>query len=342
MQIVYLSARPSLLCETLEHVAHFAPFLDDVVVITPEAMRKEVTAIPGVDTVLTDEDLCELPTSSITSLAHTSRNYLLRARAASHPAVADTYIMSDDDSRPLVPVDESDFVTEDGRFRRRWFYTMEGWRRDATDFDASILNTWVILKQMGFANPVSYASHMPQIIHKMLHMEVVNRFARYASDYPLEEWSTYFTVAPTIAPGRFAEPEPFATLGWPQYPGEWPHQITPPQYLYENFHPELYVDGGLYDGLSSECDPETIEATNLEKIIRWYRLDTQVRGLNFPDDVEQPWTSTSAARKYAFKGVRVAKGAMKYLGLDEGARIAALEGRIQQLERAEPAENDPT
>ena len=60
MQIVYLSARPSLLCETLEHVAHFAPFLDDVVVITPEAMRKEVTAIPGVDTVLTDEDLCEL------------------------------------------------------------------------------------------------------------------------------------------------------------------------------------------------------------------------------------------------------------------------------------------
>ena len=89
MQIVYLSARPSLLRETLEHVAHFAPFLDDVVVITPEAMREEIMAIPRVDTVLTDEELCELPTWSITALAHTSRNYLLRARAASHPAVAE-------------------------------------------------------------------------------------------------------------------------------------------------------------------------------------------------------------------------------------------------------------
>jgi hypothetical protein len=33
---------------------------------------------------------------------------------------------------------------------------------------------------------------------------------------------------------------------------------------------------------------------------------------------------------------------MKYLGLDEGAKIAALEGRIQRLERAEPTANDPT
>ena len=34
MQIVYLSARPDLLAETLDHVRHFAPFIDDVESIT--------------------------------------------------------------------------------------------------------------------------------------------------------------------------------------------------------------------------------------------------------------------------------------------------------------------
>lgn len=333
MQILYLSARPALLQETLEHVRHFAPFIDDVVVITPQRMAGDISAIDGVDTVLTDEELTGLASVALGEMAHTSRNYLLRTTAASHQSLADTFVMSDDDSRPLVPVDESTFVTADGRHRRRWFHSMAGWRHNSTEFDESILNTWIILRQMGFPNPLSFAAHMPQIIDKQLYGAVASTFAPYAERYALEEWSTYFTVAPSLAPERYAEPEPFATLGWPQYPGEWAHQVTPVRHIYENHHPELHVSGGLYDGLPSGCDPTTVAATNLEKIIRWYRLERQVRELAFPDDVDQPWTGHSAGRKLAFKGLKAARSAYRYVAMDERARITELEGRLEHIER---------
>ncbi len=329
MQIVYLSARPELFRETLEHVRHFAPFIDDVVVVVPERMQH---AFEGTGTVLTDEDLTGLRSDALADLPHTGRNYRLRTALANHEAIADTFLMSDDDSRPLVPVDRHTF-TDGERHRRRWFHTMGSWRRDATEFDESILHTWVILRQMGHPDPISYACHMPQIIDKALYADVAERFRPYADTYPLEEWSTYFTIAPTLAPARFADPEPFVTLGWPQYPGEWPHQIRPPRHVFENHHPELHAEGGLYDGLSTGCDPETIDATNLEKIMRWYRLDLQVRQLAFPDDVDQPWTSPSGSRKIAFKGLKAARSAYRYLGLDERATVAELEGRIAMLEQ---------
>ncbi len=330
MQIVYLSARPDLLRETLDHVRHFAPCIDDVVIVAPDRLASQ---FDDLGTVLTDESLTGMSTAALAALAHTSRNYLLRARVAAHDSVDSVFIMSDDDSRPLVPVDETTFMDPDGRHRRRWFHTMGAWRRSNSEFDESILNTWVILRQMGFPDPVSYACHMPQIIDKALYLETVERFAPFASDYALEEWSSYFTVAAAAHPERFADPEPFGTLGWPQYPGEWPHQITPPRHIYENHHPELHDDGGLYDGLPTGCDPDTIDAINLDKIMRWYRLEIAVRDLEFPDDVEQPWTSPSSGRKFAFKGLKAARSAYRYVNLDERSRISELEGRIHRLEQ---------
>jgi len=330
VQIVYLSARPDVLRETLEHVRHYGPIIDDVVIVAPDRMAGRFSDL---GTVLTDEEVTGRSSADIHSLAHTSRNYLLRTSMVSNDAIADRFIMSDDDSRPIAPIHESTFVNVDGRYRRRWFHTMGTWRRSNTEFDESILHTWVILRQMGFPDPLSYASHMPQLIDKTMYAEVADRFRGYADTYALEEWSTYFTVAPHLHPERFADPEPFETLGWPQYPGEWPHQVGPPRHIFENHHPELHDTGGLYDGLATGCEPETIDATNLEKIMRWYRLDISVRDLEFPEDVEQPWTSPSSGRKIAFKGLKAARSAYRYVNLDERARIAELEGRIHQLEQ---------
>ncbi len=330
MQIVYLSARPDVLRETLDHVQHFAPFIDDVVIVAPSRLASR---FDGLGTVLTDEDVSGRTTTEISATSHSSRNYMLRAAMLTSEAIDDRFIMSDDDSRPLVHIDDSTFLTADGRYRRRWFHTIGTWRRNTTDFDACLLHSWVILRQMGFANPLAYASHMPQVIDKALALEVVGELAPYAEQYSLDEWSTYFTVAADKHPERFAEPEPFVTLGWPQYPGEWPHQVSPPQHVFENHHPELHDDGGLYDGLPTGCDAATIDATNLEKIMRWYRLDISVRDLEFPDDVDQPWTSPSSGRKMAFKGLKAARSAYRYVNLDERSRIADLEGRIHQLEQ---------
>ena len=332
MQIVYLSARPALLAETLGHLGHYAPFIDDVVVVAPEALADDFS---GELSVLTDEDVAGRTSAELAAMPHTSRNYLLRTAVVEHDAIADVFVMSDDDSRPIVPIDETAFFAGN-RYRRRWFHTMTGWRRLNTEFDESILATGVILRQMGFENPLSFACHMPQVVDRELYRQVAARFADYADHYQLEEWSTYFTVAPTLAPDRFAPPEPFATLGWPQYPGEWPHQIVPDRFLFENHHPELHQPGGLYDGLPTACHPSTADATNLEKIVRWHRLDIQVRELAFPDDVDQPWTGPdSPSRRLAFKGLRLARSAYRYVALEERARIAELEGRLDQLEQRE-------
>ena len=329
MQIVYLSARPDLLAETLDHVDHFAPFVDGVVVVAPAALADR---FPEGVVVLSDEEVSGRSPADLAAMAHTSRNYLLRTSVVAHDAIDDVFIMSDDDSRPLVPIDEETFLDGD-RFRRRWFHSMTGWRRLNSEFDESILATGTILRQMGYDHPLSFACHMPQVIDKALYADVARRFAPFADRYPLEEWSTYFTVAPDLAPGRFAEPEPFATLGWPQYPGEWPHQVAPGRFLFENHHPEMHEPGGLYDGLPTACDPDTVDATNLEKIMRWNRLDIQVRELAFPDDVDQPWTTGSAGRRLAFQGLRAARRAYRYVALDDRSRMTELEGRVDRLER---------
>lgn len=333
MQILYLSARPALLSETLGHVRHFAPFLDDVVVVAPKRLEGEMAGIgQSYDltvTVITDEELIDRPGA----LGHAARNQQLRAAAVTHPAVADVFVMSDDDARPIVAIDESIFITSDGRYRRYYFHALGDWRHNVTDFDKSLLHSWIILRQLGFADPLSYASHMPQIIDKKIYSQVQEELASVAAKYPIDEWSPYFTIAPARHPERFAEPEPFVTLGWPQYPGEWAHQVTPPRHVFENHHPALHDPGALYDGLPTALIPETAAETNLEKIVRWYRLERQVRDLDFPDDIDQPWTSDSAGRKFAFKGLRAARSAYRYVSLDDRARVTELEGRIRRLEQ---------
>lgn len=84
--------------------------------------------------------------------------------------------------------------------------------------------------------------------------------------------------------------------------------------------------------MASACVPESVDVDNLEKILRWYKLERQVRDLAFPDDIDQPWTTDSFGRKLAFKGLHAAKGAYRYLTIDDRARLAELEGRVHRLE----------
>ena len=96
-------------------------------------------------TLVSDEEVTGLTSSEIGSISHASRNYLLRTAMLDHAAVDDVFVMSDDDSRPLVPIDRATFVNTDGSHRRRWFYAMGAWHRDATDFDTSMQHTHLSL-----------------------------------------------------------------------------------------------------------------------------------------------------------------------------------------------------
>lgn len=336
MQIVYLSARPKLLTETLGHIAHFAPFIDEVLVVTPQRLAVSMSQVGqpwGLPvTVLVDEDVLGLASHEIRTLDHATRNYRLRAAAVRSSAIHDVFIMSDDDGRPMMPIDADTFITIDGRHRRYYFHSLAQWRHNTTDFDRSLLHSLVLLRQRGFPDPVCYSSHMPQIIDKALYAAVADEIAPEAATHTPDEWSPYFTLGGQMNPTRFADPEPFVVLGWPQFPGEWAHETVPPRHIFENHYPELHDDGALYAGLPSACEPSTIDDTNREKIVRWYQLERQVRELSFPDDVSQPWTTDSTLRKLAFRGLHTARGAYRYLTLDDRARLTELEGRVRRLE----------
>ncbi len=338
MQIVYLTNRPAVFHQTLSHVAHYMPFVDDIVAVSPasEAMAVAQAAHPACAvTVLTDEEIAVAAGIDIEHLKatdHTSRNYLIRTAMLQHDAIAAEFIMADDDNRPLQPLTVDTFRTPDGRARRYFFYELDGWQRDETPFDQGLSNTLLVLRRLGLERPLAYASHMPQLIDRELFKQVALQVQDASARYPVDEWSMYFNLGPELAPHRFAPPEPFVTLGWPQFPGEWPTQVRPANYLFENHHPELYRERGLFAGLNPELHLDTAEAENLEKAVRWHRLDLAVRRLEFPDDIDNPWIAGQRSRKAFFKSARAVKKLVDYANLDDRASIADLTGRVRMLE----------
>lgn len=338
MQIVYLSARPDVFVETLAHVAKLMPFVDDVVVCVPGALRGRFEEKGGGDTglqvtVVDDETIA--PGVDLQALAHSRRNFMLRARLAMSEAVplADEYIMSDDDARPLRPLTPAAFKTEDGAYRSYYFYELGQWRKGDTSFDDSQLHALLVLQHLGITKPLAYGSHMPQLINRSLYREVCERVADQSAKYPLCEWSTYGNLGRLLSPEIFAEPDPYVTLCWPQYPSEWPRQVVPDHYLFENFHAELYSANGLFAGLATGISTvEQAEADALEKVVRWHLMERSVNQLNFPDDVDNPWTQNSPVRKAAFGAARAAKKLIDYTSLDDQSALAELSERVRRVE----------
>ena len=331
MQIAYLTARPDVLAETLVHVRHHMPFVGEVVAVAPSRLTRAVSAVDGVR-ALTDEEVTGATTAEIEQWDHTTRNFRLRRAMAHHPAIEDHFLMADDDNRPLQAIDESVFVDGQGRTRNYWFTELDAWNRDETPFDQGLTHALLLLRQRGVERPLAYASHMPQLIDRALFARITDSVADAADRYPLDEWSVYFNLARHTEADRFAPPEPFVTLGWPRFPGEWPHLVPPGGYLFENHHPELYQPGGLFEGLSSTLDPATAEADSLEKAVRWHRFGLAVHRLEFDDGVDNPYTQGKAHRRAFFRGTRSLRKVVEYATLGQRHALTALTGRVRRLE----------
>ncbi len=328
MQIAYLTARPDVFRQTLGHVRALMDFVDDVVVVVP---RAQADAYASDDlTVLVDEDL--LPGVDLGALDHSSRNFRLRAAMVRHEAIADRFIMSDDDTRPLVSMGLDQFVNDDGRQRLFFFYESAQWREQTSPFDQAQLASMLELQQHGVAHPLAFASHMPQLVQTDLAIEAFARVEQASLHHPLCEWAIYGNLGPFLAPDRFAEPEAFQTLAWPQFPGEWPRQVVPDRYTFENFHAELYAENGLFAGLSTEVDLDQLDTTTLEKIVRWHNLERSVTNLDFPADIDNPWIKGSPVRRAYFGAARAAKKLVDYTNLDDRSALAELTERVRQLE----------
>lgn len=295
MQIVYISKRPKQCFQTIERVMQLMEFVSDVVVCVPDQQLNEFEAdkakleprIPirifGQNKVLTNAER-----STLDTLDHQQKNYLLRTRLARLNEIDAQFIMSDDDARPLKKIDRTLFL-EDEKYHHYYFHDLARWKHNRTDFDRGQLNTHAVLNQTDLPH-LSYASHMPQIIDKDLFVESARFFKDFALQHSLCEWSCYFNYAYSHYPEKFHLPSTYLTLCWPEHPLAWKPGVEATQLYFENFTPSLYQQGGIFHQLSepnnhSRIPEEQLARNNVQKVILWksYVIDLrhpeQTRGL---------------------------------------------------------------
>lgn len=336
MQIAYLSNRPDVLRETLDHVRHFMPWAEEFLVLGPRATLAALEGEPGVVGLDEADLLSNREAAALADIDHSSRNTALRRALVRRGPVHDVFLSSDDDYRPLKPIDAAFFV-DDGRYVNYVSYDLALWRRDETSFDRAQHTSYQALSYLG-CDHLSYAAHMPQVMDRHVAAEAFDAVARLTDSTLFCEWTVPVNFGRRHHPERFADPRPFATMCWPRYPHEWPFWVRPDEYAFENFYPELYGPGHLFDGLPTALDPERAERHAFEKMLRWYRFDLHAGVLDFPEDVTNPWlgeagTGSGRARRAFFKVMRPARRAYEYLALEERTRLAELAGAISRLEQ---------
>ena len=331
-QLVYLSNRPAVLAETLGYVRHFMPWVRQAVVLTPgpEDVTR-ATADIDLDVVVLDESTL-LTASERQALPnrHGERNTTLRRALLARGPVDDVFLQTDDDYRPLKPVDPSLFV-EDDRLVPYAFYDLAQWRRNESSFDRVQHVSYLVLSYIG-AGTLGFASHMPQAIDKALAVESFDVAARITGGLEFDEWSLPINYAIQQEPKRYATPRTFRTMCWPQYPHEWPYWRRPEDLTFENFYPELYQPGRLFAGISTALDPDQPEQQAFAKIDRWHTFDLEAAQLRFPKGVANPW-QTSAGRRLFFWSARRARKLYEYAALEERTRLADLAGAVARLEQ---------
>jgi tRNA A-37 threonylcarbamoyl transferase component Bud32 len=184
---------------------------------------------------------------------HQKKNWMLRSGLVELEEVDDIFLMLDDDNLPLAEVGVHDFIAPDGSFNAYYFHDLIRWSYRVSEFDEGQRATAAALDQAGF-EMLSYASHQPQVIDKVLFAEAVAWAGREAGRSNICEWSIYFNYAVTSYPTLFHK-RVFRTLNWPGRASDWAHQYSPSTYRFENFYSKSYSIG-LFEGLTADTDAE--------------------------------------------------------------------------------------
>ncbi len=291
-QIVYLSARPAPLLATLPYVEEFMPFITELVVFCPdrmaEYMKENYRGRLKVTTVTDDEllDGAALPAD------HATRNFFLRCLAMRRDILDDEFIMTDDDYRPLGPVDETCFF-RNGRYIGYYFSDLNTWRyrlASLFSYDYSMFRTLEFLKLNGFPT-LQYSAHQPQVINRRWYCDMIDEFPQIKT-LGYDEWSTYFNYIAVRHPEHY-EPVPYISLSWPNIGGE-DLGVRQSDYVFENFYKENYYGGGLFKKYAEGfTNTEYISDDSREKKEMAGRIeDDHLTGRKFRENVASEYEET--------------------------------------------------
>ncbi len=317
MQIVYLSNRPAVLASTLAAVGRFMPWITTAMVCAPSGQHQAISRLladawPGDLTLVDDAAISGRSEAELQAMDHVTRNVTLRRGLIENDHTADTFILSDDDYRPLVQVPLTDFVGADGRHQGYFFYDLAEWPGDQTAFDQAQIRTLATLRILDRPT-LAFGSHMPQVMTADRWRAAFAESDRVGAGNLVDEWSLYFNLSIAADPEAFTEPLPFRTLAWPQWPHQWPHWVKPHPIRFENHYPEHEEPGGLFAGLESP----TSDAHALERIVRWREAELAIGELRFAKDWDDPWTRGKPHRRGAAAALRAAGKIRKYSGLGQ-------------------------
>jgi len=307
MQIFYLSNRPTVLAGTIDAVTRWMPWVTSAVVVAPPKMLFTSSDRLPV-TVIDEAELSGHSSAELKAMDHVTRNVTLRRAALPH--LDDSFILSDDDYRPLTHVGLDNFVDDRGRHKRYWFYKLEDWPDRRTDYDKAQIRTLSALRLLGSPTR-AYGAHMPQIMNRAMLTEVFKQSDEVGAGALIDEWSLYFNLAPLNHPLAFADPEPFQTLAWPEWPHQWPHQVAPHPIRFENHYPAHEAPGGLFHSLPAVTEPDG----PLARIEAWRTAELAIGELRFDPAWNDPWTQGKPVKRGIFSALRLVSKVGKYIGL---------------------------
>lgn len=329
MQIVYLSNRPDVLAGTLDAVRRYMPWIDHALVCAPKDSHDTIrAAVSAAETakepawtnpleLVADDEVTGSSTTELAAMDHVTRNVSLRRALIERSRTADIFILSDDDYRPLTDIPITDYVDEDGRHHGYFFYDLADWPGAETPYDEAQVRTLAVLRLLDRPT-LAYGAHMPQIMTREHWIAAFDLADGAGAGNLIDEWSLYFNAAIVADPAAFADPAPFRTLAWPQWPHQWPHWVRPHPIRFENHYPEHEAEGGLFAGLG----PVVSDADAIERIVRWRQAELAIGELRFDKDWNDPWTRGQPHRRGAAAALRAAGKVRKYSGLGRGTGSA--------------------
>lgn len=263
-QMVMLSARAEDFLRSLPFIEYFMPFIREIVLCCPDAMeelvRQRYTGRLQIR-CLTDSTLLEgsqLPSD------HAARNIFLRAKAIQSDIIDPVFLMSDDDYRPLSQISIENFIKNE-KYQAYYVGDLRNWKGaqgNPTSFDISMWKCRDFLMEEGYPTYM-FDAHMPQIIHRRLFLEMLERYPRIAEG-AASEWSGYFNYLAGEYP-ELVEIRPYVTMDWPGFLEDWNTEVHRPAYLFENFYDLVYGDcqvyrgKGHFTGFSREYTPDIPE-----------------------------------------------------------------------------------
>ncbi|MDR2659429.1 MAG: glycosyltransferase family 4 protein [Spirochaetaceae bacterium] len=259
-QVFLLTNREENALNAIEFIETLMVFINKIVITCPQHTKSKILENYQGQlklVFLTDEFLLggrQLPKD------HQTRNFYLRALAVEHLEIQEYFIMYDDDYRPLIPVREAFFITEN-RINAHYYYDLELWKGDPyqkTSFDKGAKKTFSLLNSLSYPT-LSYASHMPQLICKSIWQKMIEAIPDI-TDCGCDEWSMFFNYGIKNYPHMFNRVK-YKTLSWPGKPSDWENYVEPDEYVFENFYNGFYKRDGIFSGLSEKITESYLEET---------------------------------------------------------------------------------